>query len=499
MMASMDDAWRFVLDPVYDTAPTAPYAATIARLRATLGSAASATALLAKWQSIDLGEPGGNRPFPWWPTFYHLDPPRYAPDPKSWTPWRADDAKQTLEPHEFERRFLAPIVHAECAEALLEWSDAADERIRVSARSLWEKLEPRLGYEFAGHVPAGNPWLDSMALWCLVNRPALLDAMQPLALAIATRLAAFARRHGGRVTGRGFPFNQKFLVSATAQLATSLLVIGQDLELAAQLVGAVSAERTPAGSWADAGNPPDIMATLVAADLMLHVDPGFDPSPSLAFFESKRNARGTWTAFGPEEPWITSEILSWKERARARFEERFRWPRVAPPTRDHKLSLPNYSWFEQVADLFSSIPTLSGQPLTAAFIDLAGFGKFNNRFGQDTGDDVLRKFAVHLTTALPGGRPCRDGGDEFLVIGTPGGNRLAADLDAMRASWPGAFHAAFGADVPPVAPRIVVVPCRCGELRDARRCLGRSIAGLKATHPTPPEQGVVVKLDRLEG
>ncbi|MCX6376831.1 MAG: hypothetical protein NTU88_12500, partial [Armatimonadetes bacterium] len=105
---------------------------------------------------------------------------------------------------------------------------------------------------------------------------------------------------------------------------------------------------------------------------------------------------------------------------------------------------------------------------------------------------------AHLTTELPGGRPCRDGGDEFLLIGTPTSSRLEADLEAMRASWPRAFHAAFGADVPPVAPRIVMVPCRCGELRAARRCLGRSIAGLKATHPTPPEHGVVVRLDRVE-
>jgi hypothetical protein len=491
------EASRFILDPVYDANPSEPYAATIARLRAALGSCASAAALLAKWQSIDLGDPGSNRPFPWWPSFYHLDPPRYAPDPKSWTPWRADDAKLALKPHDFEKRFLAPIVHAESADALLAWSRASDERLCGPARSLWQKLEPRLGYEFASSVPAGDPWLDSLALWCLVNRPMLLDAMKLLDLAIATRLADFARRHGGRVTGRGFPFNDKFLVSASAQLATSLLVLGQDLDLAAQLVNAVSMKRTPEGAWADAVNPPDLMTTLVAADLMLHVDPGFDPGPSRAFFDAKRNARGTWTAFGPEEPWITFEILRWQQRSRAPFDGRFRWPRIAPPTKDHKTALPNYSWFEQTADLFSAIAPLGGERMTAAFIDLAGFGKFNNRFGQDTGDEVLRKFAAHLTASLPGGRPVRDGGDEFLVIGTPGGTRLDADLEAMRASWPGAFHAAFGADVPPVAPRVVVVPCRCGELRTARRCLGRSIAGLKATHPAPPDQGVMVRLERL--
>jgi GGDEF domain-containing protein len=495
----MDDARRYILDSAYDVGPTSPYAATIARQRSALGRMDQAVSLLEAWQSIDLGDPGSNRPFPWWTTCYHVDPPRYAPDPKSWTPWRADEAKANPEPHDFERRYLAPIVHAESADALLEWAHSSDDGLAVRARSLWQKLEPRLGYEFAGSVPAGNPWLDSLALWCLAHRPWLLDAMQPIALAIATRLAAFARRRGGKVVGQRFPFHEKFLVSATAQLAAALLVLGQDLDLAALLVNAASAELTSEGSWADAGNPPDIMTTLVAADLMLDVDPGFDPEPSLAFFDSKRNPRGVWAAFGPEEPWITGEILRWHRRSREPFADRFCWPRIAPATRDHKLSLPNYTWFEQAADLFSRIPKLSAQPMIAAFIDLAGFGKFNNRFGQDTGDEVLRKFAGHLTASLPGGRPVRDGGDEFLVIGTPTGTRLGEDLEAMRASWPGVFHAAFGADVPPVAPRVVVVPCRCGELRAARRYLGRSIAGLKAAHPAPPPEGVVVRRDRVEG
>ena len=193
------------------------------------------------------------------------------------------------------------------------------------------------------------------------------------------------------------------------------------------------------------------------------------------------------------------EILRWERQSRLPFPERFRWPQVSLPNLDRKLSIPNYSWYEQVADLFSSIPPLAGQSTTMAFVDLAGFGKFNNRFGQEMGDEVLRKFSAHLAASIPGGRPCRDGGDEFLVIGTPASTRLHDDLDGMRASWPEVFHKAFGADVPAVAPRIVVVPCRCGELRAARRCLGRSIAALKAAQPAPHEQGVVLRLDRVEG
>jgi GGDEF domain-containing protein len=389
------------------------------------------------------------------------------------------------------------VAHVESAAALLEWSASPDSRLATPSRDLWQKLEPRIGWELASHVTAGNPWQDSLALWCLTRRPLLLEAEQPLALAIAKRLSDFARRRSGKLVGQRFPFHEKYLVSATAQLAAALLVLGQDLDLAAQLAKAVSEGRGADGSWADAGNPPDIMATLVAADLMLVTDPEWDPGPTAAFFDAKRNPRGTWTAFGPEEPWITCEVLSWKRRAGTPFAGRFLWPHISPSTRDHKLSLPNYTWFEQAADLFSSLPGLSRQPMTAAFIDLAGFGTFNNRFGQDTGDEVLRKFASHLSATLPGGRPCRDGGDEFLVIGTPTGTTLAADLGTMRASWPAAFHRAFGDDVPPVAPRIVTVSCRCGELRGARQVLGQAIAGLKAKHPAPPEDGVVMKMEAL--
>jgi hypothetical protein len=497
--ANPSDPARFILDPVYDVYPRAPYASSIARQRARLGAVEAAASLLEAWQAIDLGDPGGASSFPWMIWYRVLNPPAYAPDPKTWTPWRADDAKLDLPFEEFEKRFLAPVVHAEGADSLLEWSGSPDERLAGPARALWKKLEPRVGFEFANNVPAANPWLDSFALWCLACRPRLLDALQPLAIAIATRLAEYTRRRGGRVLGQRFPFYEKFLASASAHLATSLLVLGQDLDLAAQLVGAVAGARTPGGAWSDADNPPDIMTTLVSADLMLHVDPDFDPEPTRAFFLSKRNARGTWTAFGPEEPWITGEILRWEARSRLPFPERFRWPQVSPSNIDRKLLIPNYSWYEQVADLFSSIPPLSGQSMTLAFVDLAGFGKFNNRFGQEMGDEVLRKFSAHLAASIPGGRPCRDGGDEFLVIGTPASTRLEDELDAMRMSWPGVFHAAFGADVPSVAPRIVLVPCRCGELRAARRCLGRSISGLKETHPSPPEQGVMVRLRRIEG
>ncbi len=490
---------RFILDPAYDVYHRTPYAATIARQRTALGDTGAAAVLLEKWRATDLGYAGGVSTFPWVTSHRVFDPPGYAPDPALWKPWRPDDAKLDLPFHDFEHRHLSPVVHAEGASALLEWSGAADERLAVPARELWRLLEPRVGWEIAEYVQANDPWRDSLGLWLICGRPLLLDAMQPLALAIAKRLADFARRRGGQVTGLRFPFYEKRFASATAMLAGALLTLGQDLDLAAQLTSVVRGSMAAAGAWGDAGNPPDIIATLAAADLLLSVEPSFDPAPTSVFFDGMRNARGTWAAYGPEEPWITAEILAWRHRATASFDDRFRWPRVAAFARDAKLAMPNYAWFEQVTGLLASMPGLARMDTAMAFVDLAGFGKFNNRFGQDKGDDVLRAFAGHLATTIPGGRPCRDGGDEFLVVGTPGSARLGAELDCMRASWPAAFHAAFGEDVPPVAPRIVTVACRCGELRAARKLLGQAIAGLKARYPAPPEDGVLLRLDGVTG
>ncbi len=490
---------RYVLDPVYDVYHRAPYAATIARQREVLGHPDAAVSLLEKWRATDLGYAGGSSTFPWVTSHRIFDPPGYAPDPSAWTPWRSADGKLDLSFHEFEYRMLSPIVHAEGAAALLEWSNANDEHIAGPARELWRTLEPRVGWEIAEYVQAGDPWRDSLGLWLVASRPRLLDAMQPLALAIAKRLADFARRRGGRIEGLRYPYYDTFMASASAMLAAALLVLGQDLALAARLTASVQRAMSRDGSWSDAANPPDILSTLVAADLLLSVEPSFDPEPTAAFLDSHRNPRGTWTAFGPEEPWITGEILAWKHRAASPFTERFRWPRVAAFALDAKLATANYAWFEQVAGMLASMPGLAGMNTALAFVDLAGFGTFNNRFGQDMGDEVLRAFSAHLAAAIPSGRPCRDGGDEFLVIGTPGSTALGAHLDVMRTTWPATFHRRFGNDVPSVAPRIVHVPCRCGGLRDARRVLGQAIAGLKAKHPSPPPEGVVLDLPGLAG
>lgn len=53
-----------------------------------------------------------------------------------------------------------------------------------------------------------------------------------------------------------------------------------------------------------------------------------------------------------------------------------------------------------------------------AMIDIDFFKKFNDRFGHDTGDEVLRMVASKLKTVSGGGQVFRYGGEEFAIIFT---------------------------------------------------------------------------------
>jgi diguanylate cyclase (GGDEF)-like protein len=61
----------------------------------------------------------------------------------------------------------------------------------------------------------------------------------------------------------------------------------------------------------------------------------------------------------------------------------------------------------------------NGTPLTLALLDLDNFKRINDTFGHQTGDEVLRRVASRLLSAVRGDDAiCRMGGDEFLVIMT---------------------------------------------------------------------------------
>lgn len=57
-----------------------------------------------------------------------------------------------------------------------------------------------------------------------------------------------------------------------------------------------------------------------------------------------------------------------------------------------------------------------GMKYTLAMIDIDHFKKFNDTYGHDTGDDVLKMVATKLAAVSGGGKAYRYGGEEFVIL-----------------------------------------------------------------------------------
>jgi diguanylate cyclase (GGDEF)-like protein len=55
-------------------------------------------------------------------------------------------------------------------------------------------------------------------------------------------------------------------------------------------------------------------------------------------------------------------------------------------------------------------------PYTVAIVDVDHFKTFNDRYGHDVGDEVLRMVATRLAAVTGGGRAYRSGGEEFTIV-----------------------------------------------------------------------------------
>ncbi|UZP66523.1 GGDEF domain-containing protein [Desulfovibrio mangrovi] len=74
-----------------------------------------------------------------------------------------------------------------------------------------------------------------------------------------------------------------------------------------------------------------------------------------------------------------------------------------------------------------------GRKYAIAMCDIDHFKKFNDTYGHDVGDDVLRMVAGHLSRVTGGGTAYRYGGEEFTVLFPKGTTIEAAPhLDAVR-------------------------------------------------------------------
>ena len=81
-----------------------------------------------------------------------------------------------------------------------------------------------------------------------------------------------------------------------------------------------------------------------------------------------------------------------------------------------------------------------------------------------------------------------------MVIGAPGRPGFLDDVHAFRTAWPGIFASAFGADVPAVAPRLLVSSATGGTLEAVRAHLGQLVGEVKIAHPEPGSEGVLVEI-----
>ena len=82
--------------------------------------------------------------------------------------------------------------------------------------------------------------------------------------------------------------------------------------------------------------------------------------------------------------------------------------------------------------LNEALPRLSGQ-FTVAMVDVDHFKRFNDTYGHDAGDHVLRLVAARLAVAPGGGTAYRYGGEEFaLVFPGKGQDECLPHLEELR-------------------------------------------------------------------
>ncbi len=101
---------------------------------------------------------------------------------------------------------------------------------------------------------------------------------------------------------------------------------------------------------------------------------------------------------------------------------------------DALTGLPNRRLFDEALPRELARCTRSGQALTVAVIDVDRFKHFNDHYGHDMGDRVLRSMAAALLRGIRSGDlACRYGGDEFvcLLVGTTAAEAQARFVQLM--------------------------------------------------------------------
>jgi len=474
---------------------------TLLDLQASTGETVDVGWLLSAWTartaSLPAAEGAGRSPrllqvdYPWPLSIDHDGQrPVYVGANDSWRAWRpAEEPIRASDPERFLARLIEPLVITESAE-FLETLIALNGPTRETAEDLLVLSLPAIRRSLAADAAHRHAWADTFGLWAVTRHPRLLRRIHPFALAIADSYAASALIDDGIGRGSEPPFRDRALASVSAQLAGGLISLGLRPKLVASLIGFVKRAEDALGGWGDGGGPVDVLTTLVAAELLGQTDPEFDPRRTMAALASLQDADGWWRAAGPDAIWTTRTVAELLVKLELPFADRWQWPQLAIEHRDRRSGLAWGTWLADLGRLMSEVPGLSRARIEIAFIDLAGFGAWNTRFGQPLGDRVLRSFAQTLAQ-VPGTVATRDGGDEFVVLGAPTATGLEKKLQDACAAWQTRFRTEYGAELVPVRPRILVTSTRGGALIAARDALGFAIGTLKARWPDPPDAGVI--------
>jgi hypothetical protein len=417
---------------------------------------------------------------------------RRPPGPRvHWRP--AEDEWLDRDRSGYGRRLMEPIV---MAAQFGFWGRVAEDRehepeVADLAGALLEEALPVAEHDIAFLHTALDPWRDTFALWVLTSEPQTAARLRDLLFTLAIRYGSIAARDG-LVRGTRHPWFQRPLVSASAHLASSLWHWGAYPSVVPKLVSFVALTRNPDGSWADENQPPDILTTLAAADLLSRLDPGFDPEPTAAWLIGQQEESGWWRALDPEVPWLTATVARWLRQAQLPFTHRFSWPTAPVWARDRMTGLTTFAAVEELAAVMGELPRLANERIDVAFLDLAGFRAFNSRHGsQDEGDRLLAVLGGALRD-MPGVLPVRIGGDEMLILGKPGAG-IGDTIAAWRTAWPARLRAAGFTD--PVAPRILIGTAPTRDLNHLRRELGEGIFRMKQAFTDVPPEGVQATLD----
>jgi diguanylate cyclase (GGDEF)-like protein len=124
-------------------------------------------------------------------------------------------------------------------------------------------------------------------------------------------------------------------------------------------------------------------------------------------------------------------------------------------------------------------------PYAVAMIDIDHFKKFNDTYGHQTGDQLLRKVATTLAQVIRGGRPFRYGGEEFAVV-FPGLSTVEASplLETLREAVAAMSFTVRGADRRRKHRRLSLVPGARGQVRIT---VSIGAADCTGAGPTPAE------------